>query len=184
MGLRRDCRGGSREFFFIVLIWTSLQTRLQIRRSRKIKFYECPNDLSFRSNGGTLDHHFAYRITPNKNLHDRIQQFKERRDQIHFPIMHRSSKNIYSIDNPHSCVLTMLLHLTSPEKMSWSHPTSYLTKLEKTPHPVLIIFHTSTSKGPSTSLEHQAPLKLSYSVSTTNLDKASIYVVYHPIILS
>jgi hypothetical protein len=40
-------------------------------------------------------------------------------------------------------------------------------------------FPRSHSKGPQTSLEHQLPLKLSYLISTTDLQKASLSVVYH-----
>jgi hypothetical protein len=55
-------------------------------------------------------------------------------------------------------------------------PTSYLTNWEKALHPLLIYFHTPTPNGPTTSLEHQPLLVLSYLVSTTNLHQASLSV--------
>ena len=66
MEFRWHCRWGSRKFLFIKLVQTGLQMRLQTRLSGKIEFFERLGNLSSRLNGGTFDHHFAYRITPTK----------------------------------------------------------------------------------------------------------------------
>jgi hypothetical protein len=63
---RWHCRRGSREFLFIELVRTGLQTRLQTRLSEKIEFFERLDGLSFRPSGGTFDHHFVYQITPTR----------------------------------------------------------------------------------------------------------------------
>jgi hypothetical protein len=52
-------------------------------------------------------------------------------------------------------------------------------KKKKTLHTLLICFHTPTPKGPSTSLEHQHPLIVSYFASTTKHHKASLSVAYN-----
>ena len=54
-------------------------------------------------------------------------------------------------------------------------PTPYLTKLEKTPQP-LVYFYTPAPKVSSTSLKYQPLLMPSNLVSTTDIHKASLFV--------
>jgi hypothetical protein len=89
---------------------------------------------------------------------DRVQKIKERSDQIHLPIMHClvndifhlkiSIRELYMICHPHLLTSQILNNSGKVTFRGWSphykscqnlifdpSPTSYLTNLEKTPHP-------------------------------------------------
>jgi len=111
-----------------------------------------------------------YSILTSLPYSERIQQLKKRRNQIHLLVMHWSDKKYIPLKISilelhmicHPRVLTMCntkqvrirnfqmlfpISQIMPKPDLDPSPTLYLTKLEKTSHPLLIYFHSPTPKG-------------------------------------
>jgi len=83
------------------------------------------------------------------------------------PIRNISRKRVFRGTSPH--------HTSCQNKTFEPFPTSYLTWATKASYPLLIHFQTPTPKEPPTSLVHQPPLILLYLISTTFLQRASLF---------